>query len=68
MADWQPIETAPNKKDVLLYRCGYPLCIAGRFFNGEEWGWATIERPDDWIEGEPTHWQPLPEPPEAAHG
>lgn len=67
---WRPIETAPKDgSDVLLHRVwglttSLPPIVAGWFDNGADWcGWASFEQPDKWIEGTPTHWAPLPEPP-----
>jgi hypothetical protein len=59
-ARWQPIETAPVGKDVLLY------CPERGLMNEEriELGWADSGRGSHhaWA----THWMPLPEPPNAA--
>ena len=69
--EWQPIETAPNNKSILVYA---------------RWDWDGMDRPSDeyeavvaWSEGgsfwsetnnpytdkayKPTHWMPLPKPP-----
>ena len=70
-SDWQPIETAPRDGDTVL------LCVQGHVTVGgwldraaqdiEEYepgaweGWWTL----DADEGEPTHWMPLPSPPES---
>lgn len=100
MSDWQPIETAPHNKPVLIFyrNClGKGRCIKAlrtdRFMveaTGDESdnedgvteydeandrytyvaGWW--EQVDNWCdytqvkvhEGEPTHWQPLPGPPQ----
>jgi len=70
MTDWQPIETAPKDTDVLLYLKDGGIVI------GE--GWHTYDEPPYgqpskelyWINLEigqvlhPTHWMPLPNPPE----
>lgn len=68
MSDWQPIETAPDNRDVLLAfgATGIPYAVAGRFHNGDEWGWSSALLPNDWLEHRPTHWMPLPEAPEAS--
>ena len=61
MSKWQPIRTAPRDEWVLLYGGGvYDLA---KFENG---GWFTaLLRPSPhWSFIRPTHWQPLPEPPE----
>lgn len=68
--DWRPIETAPKDgTEVLLY--GRPphkddlTCYVGR------WGtWDSAGGPSDcWISGgphyRPTHWMPLPAPPDS---
>ena len=59
-ARWQPIETAPVGKDVLLY------CPERGLTNEEriELGWADSGRGSHhaWA----THWMPLPEPPSTA--
>ena len=68
MSDWRPIETAP--KDGTEVRL---LCPGGEDrghyddYNGRFPGEWSI--PGEWStrhgHGEPTHWMPLPEPPEA---
>lgn len=66
---WRPIETAPKDgTDVLLFRrlpwdpMPRPI-VAGYFGTTEDCGWAAYDDPDKWIDGEVTHWMPLPEPP-----
>lgn len=53
--EWQPIETAPtNAKDLLMYEDGFyyiGYCLGGY--------WHT-----DVGTFKPTHWMPLPEPPD----
>jgi hypothetical protein len=64
MSHWRPIETAPlGGRWVLLW---WPAVTDAPFVGyrvGEEWRAAT--RGDTWagLPG-PTHWMPLPEPPE----
>jgi hypothetical protein len=65
MSEWQPIETAPS--DTLL------LCFWKSHGNGVSDGWGTAgyfrgrwrsDADDDCHFGDPTHWMPLPEPPQ----
>jgi len=72
---WQPIETAPKDRVVLLYR---PTAFAWALVATGMWcAQETHKRPRPYwklwpIAGnqwdarawEPTHWMPLPEPPE----
>jgi hypothetical protein len=58
MADWQPIETAPE--------AGY---IIGAWLDGDRWRVAQVfNENDEWVDvfsdriHSPTHWMPLPEP------
>lgn len=70
-ATWQPIETAPEGTDVIVF---FPDA-------NEEYQWMICHRLEgDWYEQnadtspdpiddvEPTHWMPLPEPPRAEQG
>lgn len=59
---WQPIETAPKDRAlVVLVLTDKGVRIVKRSqFTGD---WLTV--PGDWT-CRPTHWQPLPAPPEAA--
>jgi hypothetical protein len=55
---WQPIETAPRDRDVLLWVPASAMLadlIAGHMEVGRAWG-----------DGRATHWMPLPEPPKAS--
>jgi hypothetical protein len=68
MSEWQPIETAPYGKTVLLFAItdtetgNWKMATGSRpFDNSRPWNWGGYElRPYD---VEPTHWMPLPEPP-----
>jgi len=61
---WQPIETAPKDKELLLrvgIALGEPLVKQGCWFHidGEEKGWIDT---DGWVVNA-THWMPLPAAP-----
>jgi hypothetical protein len=69
--EWQPIETAPKNRDVLLF-CPRRGIVCGEWntdryaknprpywSNDRERMFGTRETRDD----QPTHWQPLPLPP-----
>jgi hypothetical protein len=58
MSNWQPIETAPRNVELLLY---YPALRAGRMSPG---AMLKVGRTWDLPSRQPTHWMPLPEPPE----
>lgn len=61
---WQPIETAPLDKAVLV---AYDVCVGEAAYHGEDegWYWANNDPTDSWGSRiYPTHWQPLPAPPE----
>jgi hypothetical protein len=76
MSYWQPIETAPKDQIIILYRPNAPwpaIKVAPGKYNNDEyakkpkpfweiwlciWNGKTVSR-----NYEPTHWQPLPEPP-----
>ena len=60
---WKPIESAPDCVDVLVYRptpCGVE--IVNMVKNDGYWSWCLdAESPIQYM---PTHWMPLPPPPE----
>jgi hypothetical protein len=65
--DWQPIETAPTDGTwMLLY---WPMTrtsvvVSGQYYranDGDEF-WYSLPRVDS--DKEPTHWMPLPAPPQ----
>ncbi len=58
---WQPIETAPRKVE---FRCllGHEHSVVTGYWDGAMW---VNERSLLRSEFNPTHWMPLPEPPEA---
>jgi hypothetical protein len=58
---WQPIESAPIRKVVLIGRAGEKL-IAEAYIPNPASGWRHIHSCDP-ICFAPTHWMPLPDPP-----
>ena len=66
---WQPIETAPEDKSVLIYIPNLSGVYRGRLLSANidryrHWSIAAATRGlelDDTLQ--PTHWMPLPEPP-----
>ena len=75
MSDWQPIETAPKDgQSVLLVRYTgviprtklYPFQIVVGFWEITEWMAQNSEyyKQRDYEALHPTHWMPLPEPPQ----
>jgi hypothetical protein len=62
MNEWQPIETAPKDGTAILCWDGHNRVICRRD-NGH---FNVIHDSEDyhWSEYSPTHWQPLPAPPE----
>lgn len=66
---WRPIETAPKDwTDVLVFSPEHEgfNCdgVFSAFYDTDEAGWST-HGPGHSIRLHPTHWQPLPTPPEA---
>lgn len=61
-ADWRPIETAPKDgTDILIWsRAGREI---GKYLAGREAWLGHGDNGSGWRT--PTHWQPLPEPPDA---
>jgi len=76
---WQPIETAPKDgRDMLLWN-GECQCVGAWATESDRYGnvtpqtWhsvgPTVYGPDDaTIDPPPTHWMPLPAPPQAPEG
>ncbi len=68
MTEWQPIETAPKDRDILVYEDGWCVVVSweecdGVGYKGPNGHWMSNACVDSYTEVEPTHWQPLPEPP-----
>lgn len=66
-AAWQPIDGAPKDKEILVYTRPWGPIIASFSEEFGEW-FSRMQVPVSIKEEEelPTHWQPLPDPPEAA--
>lgn len=71
---WKPIDTAPRDgRDVLIYGGTYDVacheripmsgvCIA--YWYHDYWRGGDANAHDEWYRHTPTHWMPLPEPPQ----
>jgi hypothetical protein len=59
--NWQPIETAPKKGEVILY---WPKVIKPR--GSVLYEMIQIGHPHGTPNRPPTHWMPLPDPPKTA--
>ena len=59
---WQPIETAPKDGTRILAQCGEKTQI----IKNDGWGWRLADlgfnATDGFLDYDPTHWMPLPEP------
>lgn len=74
MVEWQPIETAPRNEKILCadIRDGQfcEMSMLEKQYtgyvdeDGEEWLWQYHGFGYDCTGIEPTHWMPLPEPPQ----
>ena len=61
MSEWQPIETAPEKADVLVY-CTHGMYVAHCYSN--VWYVDDNKNGPYLLRGlSPTHWMPIPQPP-----
>jgi hypothetical protein len=65
---WEPIETAPTQEEfihvVLVARDHNKRCAMPAIYDGRDWRALTIA--GMMVFHDPTHWMPLPEPPESA--
>lgn len=78
MSGWQPIETAPRNEPVLVhwdeaqgFNGSTETAVLSEWCDPDTgaieevcWG-STCELHPEWHDEDPTHWQPLPEPPQA---
>lgn len=58
MTDWRSIESAPKDGQIMLWADYHAIGFWSDFFKN----WQTLDG-DGTRQIEPTHWQPLPEPP-----
>ncbi len=69
---WQPIETAPKDGTVVILADDSSVYPQGWWRMRKGWVFldTNVEGPDytnGWVKGYgPTHWMPLPDPPEAS--
>lgn len=71
MNEWQPIETAPKDGTIILGYDDSGVVAAMRFvvpmYGGHpEWELAELSWPNDSMSAYPTHWMPMPPPPQQA--
>lgn len=65
MSEWQPIETAPNDgQEVLVFDPNWGTAAVAFREEATGFPWAIVGGKDDSRPLEPTHWMPLPAPPE----
>jgi hypothetical protein len=63
VSEWQPIETAPKETPVLIW-VGDQALISQQLYEQANWE-DTYQSFWFWdTDREPTHWMPLPEPPQ----
>ena len=61
---WQPIETAPkDSTEILLFSEGWGVWVDKWTKIDDEEMWLMCDQWENPVE--PTHWMPLPEPPDA---
>jgi hypothetical protein len=65
---WEPIDTAPHDGTHIVLSDGEVVTV-GRYLENGRWFGANAD-PTDYWDGElyPTHWMPLPTPPEGHNG
>lgn len=63
MDKWQPIETAPKDGSAILTFPHYVVTSYDELLNGFA-RWSECEDQSVLLRPQPTHWMPLPSPPE----
>ena len=63
---WQPIETAPKDRPIIAWAEDWPHPKSIRWHSPwKEWVASSVVIHFDWSEvSKPTHWHPIPAPPE----
>jgi len=64
MADWQPIDTAPKNGTPILAWDGEVIAIIDWLSGFNEWSVSHDAEGYAWQGYTPTHWLPLPKPPQ----
>jgi hypothetical protein len=67
---WKPIDNSPRTRTARLVYCPENMCTFLVYWledgwSGEEKGWHHFGGNDALLKHTPTHWMPLPKPPEA---
>lgn len=62
---WQPIETAPKDRDILLFSSGSKEQFVCLFQDGA-WVYATAKNGPTFELKDASHWHELPKPPKSA--
>lgn len=75
MSEWQPIESAPRDGTWIVLTDGTSVSTGywgGTCFGGGPMAWLVYGHRSDYeevdLDGTPTHWQPLPAPPDPTGG
>jgi hypothetical protein len=68
MSEWQPIKTCPRSSVPVLIAVAHLRWVGEAVYYEDDHGWWEANtHPTDAHDGQihnPTHWQPLPEPPQ----
>lgn len=64
-ATWQPLDSAPSDVEILVYTKKWGAIIARHSEEHDEW-LSRMQVPVSLVDDEdaPSHWHPLPDPPE----
>ena len=68
MSDWQPIETAPKDRAILVYISEAEIFAVVRWHpdGSDQWPWLVLGGGDRWNRSLVKKWKPLPPPPTQA--